>query len=770
MPHQHTLADAGITLVENAAEESFDKVKVLVSSLFSSPASLASGAVAALATGAICLYASGEILFVYWLIAALAINLYRLAFTRFFNTAVGDITTIAMLRYYERHFVVGAMLQSLLMGTAAVIAILMTHSDAAQIASVTSAIAFSSGFVARNAARPRFVAAQLLVTVGPLTVAFFMSSMPDYNLIGLFAILFIVSNVVQTRSVHRNLVALSVATAREKELTQAVREKNRMLDIALAHMSQGLALFDEAGRLTVSNQRFLDFLSVSDAGNTHALPANQLASLLVVRGVLDRVSARALHKAWTDMQQNGGRPRFDLSLKSGHILDVILTPVEGGGFLMTSEDVTAARKAQARIEHLARFDDLTGLLNRHEANVRLSQWCDRPNSFAVAYLDICQFKEINGRFGHEAGDLTLQAVGRRLQSFVRDDGFVGRLGGDEFIVVLDVTDSAHAMRLLSRLSQSLERPIMIEGRSLKAPVKIGFSMFPDHGTTALQLQRAADLALYRAKEKSIGPMAYLTEMGQAAARLRDMEEDLRKALVKGGLELYYQPIIDLNTKTIVSFEALMRWKHPERGFIPPSEFIPVAESTNLIVELGEWAIHEAARSIATWPRHVSVAVNVSPIQFASGERLLEVVRSALAESGIPASQLTLEVTESVLIDDSGSVRDTMIKLRDMGVKCALDDFGTGYSSLSYLASFPFYCVKIDRCFVKDIEASRASRATVEAVCHLARSLGIQTVAEGIEEAAQGDVLAQIGVNRGQGYHYGRPAPWSEASARLSQAA
>jgi diguanylate cyclase (GGDEF)-like protein len=750
--------------------ESFEQVKVLVSSLFSSPGSLASGAVAALATGVICLYASGEVLFTYWVAAALAINLYRLSFCRFFQDAVPSIKTIDRLRYYEWHFVLGATLQSLLMGVAPVIAILVTDNPVAQIASVASAIAFSAGFAARNAARPRFVTAQLLFTILPLSAAFFVTDAPDYGLIGVFALLFVVSNIVQARSVHQNLVALSNSTAREKDLTEAIHEKNRTLDIALAHMSQGLAMFNDDGCMKISNQRFHDLFLVNGDIQVQSLPVRQLVSLLVVRGVIDRDAARDLHRGWCQMQEANQQVRFDLATKSDAILDIILTPVEGGGFLMTAEDVTLARRAQARIEHLARFDELTGLLNRHETNARLTQWCARSKPFTVAYLDVCRFKDVNDRFGHELGDQLLQAVGRRLQSFVKDDGFVGRLGGDEFVLVLDAETADTAQRLLNRLAVSLEKPMAISGRSIKAPVKVGYSMFPAHGMTAVALQRSADLALYRAKAKGNLPLVYDPEMGQAAQRLLDMEEDLRKALSKGGLELFYQPILNLQTKDVVSFEALMRWKHPERGYIPPVEFIPVAESTNLIVELGEWAIHEAARAIATWPGPVSVAVNVSPIQFAQGDRLIEVVRSALAKANIAPGKLTLEVTESVLIDETGSVLQTMEKLKDMGIKCALDDFGTGYSSLSYLASFPFYCVKIDRCFVKDVESSKASKATVEAVCHLARNLGIQTVAEGIEEATQGEMLAQIGVDRGQGYHYGRPVPWHEASAKLAKAA
>lgn len=765
------MASLDLPPVPPAEGETFNHLKVLVSSLFSSPGSLISGAVAAFATGAICLYATSHVVFVDWLLMSVLLNIYRLSYLRFFRDASDSITTISQLKYYERHFVIGATLQSLSLGVCAALAILLTDNAAAQIASVASAIAFCAGFVARNAARPRFVTAQLLLTTAPMILAFFISDAPAFALIGVFSVLFVTSNVVQTRSVHSNLMALSRATQSEKVLTQAVKDKNRTLGIALANMSQGLAMFDDDGRLTLANDRFMALLASDGDLNVRTLPAGQLASLLVARGVLSREAARMLHNGWKTMQGENRSVRFDLKSIHDAVLDVILSPVDDGGFLMTVEDVTLARRAQAKIEHLARFDELTGLLNRHEANARLTRRCVTQEPFLVAYLDIARFKEINDRFGHELGDQVLQAVGKRLSGFVKDDGFVGRLGGDEFILVLDSRDHAHAAKLLLRVAASLEKPFHIAGRSLKAPARIGFSMFPEHGTDALVLQRSADLALYRSKvSKSVGPMLYETEMGQTAARLRDMEEDLRKALVHGGLELYYQPIIELGSKRIVSFEALMRWKHPVRGFVPPSEFIPVAESTNLIIELGEWAIQEAARSIAAWPSHISVAVNVSPIQFAQGDRLIEVVQSALSSAGISPQQLTLEVTESVLIDDTGTVRDTMIKLNALGIKCALDDFGTGYSSLGYLASFPFYCVKIDRCFVKDVEDSRGSRATVEAVCHLAQTLGILTVAEGIEEEGQGVVLTSIGVDRAQGYFYGRPAPWAEVSEKLLKAA
>jgi diguanylate cyclase (GGDEF)-like protein len=376
--------------------------------------------------------------------------------------------------------------------------------------------------------------------------------------------------------------------------------------------------------------------------------------------------------------------------------------------------------------------------------------------FALHCLDLDQFKVINDTLGHPAGDALLIEAGQRVLQAARGH-FVARLGGDEFIVLQSVGDDRNAIdRLAREILSTMAKPLTIDGNELVPSTSIGIAIAPDDGSDGETLLRNADLALYRAKEAGRGTYAFFEEsLNERAQERRQLETDLRLALERGEFELHYQPLFDLDQNRVCSFEALLRWNHPKRGVISPTDFVPIAEDTGLIVPIGAWVIREACNRAATWPDHVRVAVNVSPIQFHRGV-LHETILRALADSGLAAQRLEAEITESVFLEGSESTLRLLHALRALGVRIALDDFGTGYSSLSYLQSFPFDKLKIDRSFIQNLLTRHGATAIVRAITELAHALDMEVTAEGVEETAQLTELRTYGCSSVQGYLFSEP--------------
>ncbi|KQP47098.1 hypothetical protein ASF34_05640 [Methylobacterium sp. Leaf106] len=435
----------------------------------------------------------------------------------------------------------------------------------------------------------------------------------------------------------------------------------------------------------------------------------------------------------------------------------------------TQIDITHRREAEARVEYLALHDDLTGLPNRRLLRQRLDRAVMRARdgrfTAAVLACDLDGFKAVNDTLGHSAGDRLLRIVAGRLLDAVDAGDTVARLGGDEFALVLEGLEGPHQADAVAKLVIAvLGAPIEIDGMVVEIGVGIGAVMVPNEGITADDLLRRADIALYEAK--TTGRDTYRRFEPALAARHSArhlLAFDMKDAIRRGDFYLVYQPVIDLAAETVTSFEALMRWHHPERGLISPMEFIPVAEETGLIVALGAWALAEACREAMAWPGEIRVAVNVSTLQFQHD--LERSVSSALDGAGLSADRLKLEVTESALMRDPEGVVATLHRLRALGVKIALDDFGTGYSSLSYLRRFPFDKIKIDRAFIKDIAEPDAA-AIVRAVVGLGERLGMGIVAEGVETAEQLDLVRSEGCDEVQGFLFSRPLPAHEVQAFL----
>jgi diguanylate cyclase (GGDEF)-like protein/PAS domain S-box-containing protein len=434
--------------------------------------------------------------------------------------------------------------------------------------------------------------------------------------------------------------------------------------------------------------------------------------------------------------------------------------------LSLSEDITERKAAEARIEHMAHHDALTDLPNRlafvEHLDRSIATAAAGGESFAVLSIDLDRFKEVNDTFGHAVGDNLLRAMARQLGALA-GEAYLARLGGDEFTLITPIGDQPELAEMISgQLQAAVAGDIDLNGQSLRVGLSIGVAIFPTDGSDATTLLNNADAALYRAKAAGRGKTRFFEiEMDNRLRERRAIQRELRLAVDRSELRLHYQPLARIDGK-VIGFEALIRWHNPQRGMVSPATFIPVAEESGLIIQIGEWVLREACREAAGWPHPLQIAVNLSPIQFRHGD-LPGLVHQVLLETGLAPTRLELEITEGVLVEDFDRGLSILRRLKALGVRIAMDDFGTGYSSLSYLQSFPFDKIKIDQSFISNVKSNPQSAAIVRAVIGLAHGLDLPVLAEGVETKAQLDFLAAESCNEVQGYLMGRPHPILEYS-------
>jgi diguanylate cyclase (GGDEF)-like protein len=544
-------------------------------------------------------------------------------------------------------------------------------------------------------------------------------------------------------------------------------EKQR-LDKAVNNMTQGLLLFDKSQHLVICNQRYIEMYGLSaeivKPGCTFREVIEHRKSTGSFTGDIDEYIARV-------MRDIPLRNSMVVDTAGGRSIQIVNEPLADGGWVATHEDITERRRTEERIRHLAHYDVLTDLPNRALFHERLKQalaGIAPGEQLAVYYIDIDEFKSVNDSLGHLIGDELLKSVAVSLSQCVGDAGFVARLGGDEFAIMQsavktpdDVTD------LLNGIFNAIREPYDCLGHQLSADASIGVALAPEHGADLDQILKNADMAMYAAKSAGRRTYRFFEPEMDAQVRARHrLENDLRQAISGGGLEVHYQPCLSLQSNEITGCEALVRWRHPEHGMVSPAEFIPIAEETGLINQLGEWVLATACKEAATWPDEIKLAVNVSPVQFKSGTLALKIM-AALAASGLPASRLELEITEAVLIRDDETALAILHQLRAIGVRIALDDFGTGYSSLSYLQRFAFDKIKIDRCFINDIAGPSGSSSIVQAVVNIAAARSMTTTAEGVETEEQQRLLRMLGCAEMQGYLFSPAKPAAEIKKLFS---
>jgi diguanylate cyclase (GGDEF)-like protein len=515
--------------------------------------------------------------------------------------------------------------------------------------------------------------------------------------------------------------------------TRRLVVSRRILKDAMDAISQGIVMMDGKGRIPVVNRRALE----------------------LVRPPMRQVSV-----APADNDTSYEETRDD-----GTIVEVRTHPLDDGGAVRTYTDITERKAAEDRIMHLAVHDALTGLPNRRLFADALSEAIGRAKTgggCAVLSVDLDKFKYVNDRFGHRCGDVLLARVAERLRDAVRATDIVARFGGDEFSILRPSdTAPAEAEALARTVIDRLAEPYSIDGREIVLSASIGVALCPLHGDTADHLLTHSDTALHRAKAGARGTVQlYDAAMDVMVAERRLLEQDLRLALTQGQMAVFYQPIFHTKSLELAGFEALVRWRHPTRGFVPPDMFISVAEESGLIVELGEWVLNTALAEATRWPESVRISVNLSPRQFAVPD-IVGRVAAALDRTGLRAERLTLELTEGILVDNSDRALSVLSDLKKIGIRIALDDFGTGYSSLNYLRRYPFDSLKIDKTFVMAITEDQDARTIVRAIVALAANLDMNVVAEGVETNEHLDLLRDAGCPQLQGFLLGRPMPPNE---------
>jgi diguanylate cyclase (GGDEF)-like protein len=546
----------------------------------------------------------------------------------------------------------------------------------------------------------------------------------------------------------------------DRQTRYSINKRNMQLDAALNNMGQGLCMFDANGRLELWNSSYMKMYRVPDdkmfVGATveHTLAVRHAVGTLFVD--MDRYAAK-LYAAMAAREPASQTAK----LPDGRIINVRYRPMENGGWLATHADITDRTQTEARMVHLALHDAVTNLPNRAAYNQHIerifAEASAAQKTFAVVRIDIDRFKDINDVFGQATGDAVLAELASRLKK-ASNGAFLARLGGDEFSIVSWLGAEPHtAEELAARMSAVLTNAIQVNRQTVHVGCTVGISLYPQDGADVETLNAHAGVALYCAKAEDRGTTRFFEAAMDVAIRERRLlQRDLIVALENREFELYFQPQATTDG-IVVAFEVLLRWHHPERGMVPPAVFIPLAEETGLIGAIDEWVLREACREAATWPNHLSIAINLSPVDFRGGDVPAMLV-SVLAETGLSPQRLEIEITEGVLIDDFARALVILHNIKILGVRVAMDDFGSGYSSLSYLQSFPFDKIKIDRTFVSKLDDNPQSAAIIQAIIGLGRSLKLPVIAEGVETDAQLAFLTLEGCGEIQGYLIGRPQP------------
>jgi diguanylate cyclase (GGDEF)-like protein/PAS domain S-box-containing protein len=555
------------------------------------------------------------------------------------------------------------------------------------------------------------------------------------------------------------VLSVGVDITKPQRTESALEKANEFLHNVLQTISDAVFALDLSGKFTLANDRLAQL-----TGRKHfELIGMPLSRIFAAESLID--VNRALHSVFAD----GTEKRFEASVLrvDGTLRTVTcsLLPLnqEGGraGIVGTAVDITERKAAEQRIEYLAYHDPLTNLPNRRlladRLKMAMTQAARHGRKVALLFVDLDRFKSINDSLGHRIGDALLQELGTRLRECVRANDTVARMGGDEFVFLLPGMERADEPLIVARkILDAIRRPFRFENREFVVTACIGISLYPDHAQDGETLIKQADTALFESKRR--GSDTYQVFVPAMSARSLDhflLENELRRAIGQGELALMYQPIVEMRTERIVALEALVRWKHPERGLLMPDEFIRLAEETGLIGPLGDWVLREACRQNREWQRRgvlmVPVAVNISARQFDGG--LIASVSEALDESALPAQYLDLELTETILMESAASSSLSIHALKELGTRISVDDFGTGYSSLSYLERFPIDCLKIDRSFMPPDPLARGAGVIAATIINMAQSLGLDVVAEGVETEEQRDFLLARGCSRAQGHYY-----------------
>jgi diguanylate cyclase (GGDEF)-like protein len=725
----------------------------LIDSLFETPGPLLAGLVFVALSAALTAVKTGQD--ITWACVALLIFAggFRAFDLRRYLAQKSTLTPDAAARWQTR-YQVGAMIQAAAIGTWCSVTLLSSDDAVVHMICLSVTTGIAAGGAGRAYGRQWIFKLQVGLVFGPTVIALALRGTPYYLAMSVISAAFLLALIGISANLHK--IFMRAIVAREREAALAGQ-----FDTALNNMPHGLCMFNADARLAVMNYRFCEMMNLPDDLVKSGATASDIIAACVASGAVPAESGKVIldeieHPLARDIVTSDPDPTRDRALSW------TFQPMADGGAVVLLEDITERRTAEAKISHLARYDELTELPNRvnfrDEIGRLLTVQHGRNQLSALLFVDLDQFKQVNDTLGHPCGDQLLCAVAGRLREMLRPEDFVARFGGDEFVVFQqNIHSHEDAAGLARRIVDRLSERYKIDNHLVEIGASVGIAMTAP-GVSADTLLKNADMALYRAKADGRGTFCFFRdEMAQTVEARRILELDLRKALANEEFELFYQPLINLRSGKVSTCEALLRWNHPVRGTVSPVDIIPVAEDMGLIVDLGRWILRKACMECMKWPEAVSVAVNFSPQQFHQRDVLSE-VRYALEVSGLPADRLEIEITESSLLHNTQLTHDVLSQLRTLGVRISLDDFGTGYSSLSYLHNFPLQKVKIDRSFLEGIDSDRPL-TLLRGVARLSADLGMAVVVEGIETNEQLELISSDGaVTEAQGYLFSRPVP------------
>ncbi len=725
----------------------------LIDSLFTDPGPMFAGALCAAVAALMTALKTGNTLLWPCVAVLVVTGALRALDTRQYKKVRSSLAADGVARW-EMRYQFGAMLYAAALGAWCLVAVMGSDDAVAHMIATSVTLCYVAAGGGRTYGRPWIFHVQMLLACGPLTFALAANGSPFYVGMALLNVLFFFSLKHISTSLQAIFVRALIAREREAALAS-------QFDTALNNMPHGLAMFRADGRLAVMNNRFSKMMNLSDDFVQRGADVSDICAACVAAGTMSEVSARLILQ---EVEQSRASEIIttDPDFNKNRALSWTFQPMAGGGTVMLVEDITERKDAEARISHLARYDELTALPNRvnfrDEIGKLLAAQQGAEQLSALLFVDLDQFKQVNDTLGHPCGDQLLCAVSERLREMLRPEDFVARFGGDEFVVFQqNIHSPDDAAGLARRIVDRLSERYKIDNHLVEIGASVGIAM-TSRGISADTLLKNADMALYRAKADGRGTFCFFREeMALVVEARRILELDLRKALANEEFELFFQPLVNLKSGRISTCEALLRWNHPVRGTVSPTDIIPVAEDMGLIVDLGRWILRKACMECMKWPEGVSVAVNFSPQQFHQRDVLSE-VRYALEVSGLPANRLEIEITESSLLRNTQMTHDVLSQLHSLGVRISLDDFGTGYSSLSYLHNFPLQKVKIDRSFLEGIDSDRPL-TLLRGVARLSADLGMSVAVEGIETNEQLELISADGaVTEAQGYLFSPPVP------------
>jgi diguanylate cyclase (GGDEF)-like protein len=725
----------------------------LVASLFSDPRTLAVGALGTLCAALITAWKANSVALLYCALAMVAVTCARAVDMHRFRRCQKNLSVQAA-RNWEFRYAFGASVYVAVMGVWCLTALTTISDPFVHLLSFSMILVNMIGVAGRNFGSRLLVNAQLICAGVPMTAALFFMGDIYYVVFGCVLIPFFTSQKFIADRLRRTFLDAVIAT-RDVSLLA-----NRF-DTALNNMPHALGMFDSQKRLVVFNGRLAALLGLSPDRIQGGLSAHELLSRAATEGILIISDLQTFVSKFESHLAVGEHAPLAVETANGRGLCLTFQAMKSGGSVVLIEDITERRNAEAEIYRLARYDPLTGLPNRASFNEGMTSALaaiPKGKNCAVLFIDLDHFKQVNDTMGHPAGDELLCAAAKRLRGLVRQSDIVARFGGDEFVVLqAAIAGPQQPTKLATRIVAALAEPYEINGHQVVIGASIGIAMAPRDGSDTDVLMKNADMALYQAKAEGRRAWRFFAQgMDVAAQARRDLELDLRNAVMESAFEVHYQPILNLKTGQVTGCEALLRWPHPGRGMIPPGEFISIAEEMGLITQIGDWVLREACKQCATWPGLVRVAVNLSSIHFSRGDVVLS-VKEALAASGLAPKRLEIEITESVLLQNSKMTRELLHKIRRLGVRISLDDFGTGYSSLSYLHSFPLNKVKIDRSFLQ--ATSKRALTLLTNVARLSAELGMSVTVEGVETREQLAFIARDeNIDEAQGYLFSPAIP------------